>query len=141
MARDPRSAALLGLFVLLLGLRLALPTLDADQAVTGLMGLRILRGELPIFFWSQDHAGVPESYVAAVTFHLLGVSRWALGLAPALAAVAYAVLLARTAGLLFGGSAPALALLYAAIALLLLLAGPGRFAVDELALRRPRART
>ena len=66
-----RGAAL-GLFGLLLALQLAAPPLDADQAVTGLMGLHVLRGELPVYFWRQHHAGVPESYGAAVTFAVLG---------------------------------------------------------------------
>ena len=58
--RDWRFWALLGLFIVVIALHLATPALDSDQAVTGLMGLHVLRGELPIFFWNQDHAGVPE---------------------------------------------------------------------------------
>src|SRR6059036_1023534 len=73
--RDGRFWALTLLFVLVLGLHLLTPRLDSDQAVTGLMGWHVLQGEFPIFFWAQHHAGVPESYGAAVTFYLFGLSR------------------------------------------------------------------
>ena len=43
-ARDWRFWTLLGLLGLLLALPLAYPRLDADQAVTGLMGVHVLRG-------------------------------------------------------------------------------------------------
>src|SRR5215510_15935683 len=98
--RDWRFWGLLALFALLVGLHLAAPRLDSDQAVTGLMGVHILRGEFPIFFWGQHHAGVPESYGAAVTFFLLGVSRYALNLVPALAAFGLMLLVYRTGRLL-----------------------------------------
>ncbi len=111
--RDWRLWALLGLFALLLGLRLATPFLDADQAVTGLMGRRILEGEFPIFYWRQEHAGVPESYGAAVTFALFGASRLALNLVPALAALGLVVALYRTGAVLFGHGAGLLAILFA----------------------------
>lgn len=115
-AADPRLWAILGLAVLILALQLATPGLDSDQAVTGLMGVHILRGEFPIFFWRQDHAGVPESYLAAVAFSVFGISRHVLDLVPA--AVALAMLLAtyRLAALLFGHGAGLLALLFSAVA-------------------------
>jgi 4-amino-4-deoxy-L-arabinose transferase-like glycosyltransferase len=114
--RDFALWALLGLFVLLLALHLATPRLDSDQAVTGLMGVEILRGDFPIFFWGQDHAGSPESYGAAVTFSVFGVSRVALCLVPALAALGLAVALYRTGAVLFGRGAGLLAILFATVA-------------------------
>jgi hypothetical protein len=114
-AIDWRFWALLALFGLVVGLHLVTPRLDSDQAITGLMGLHILRGEFPIFFWGQHHAGVPESYGAAVTFTLLGVSRFALSLVPALAALATVLALHRTAALLWGPGAGHLAMLFATI--------------------------
>jgi hypothetical protein len=105
---------LLGLLGLLLALPLAFPRLDADQAVTGLMGVHILRGEFPVFFWMQDHAGVPESYVAAPLFFLLGVSRGVLDLVPALATVALALAVYRTGAVLFGHAAGLLGILFTA---------------------------
>ena len=111
--RDWRFWGLLALFALLLGLHLAAPRLDSDQAVTGLMGVHILRGEFPIFFWGQHHAGIPESYGAAVTFFLFGISRTALSLVPALAAVGLVLALYRTGSVLFGRSAGLLAIVFA----------------------------
>ncbi|MCB2226172.1 MAG: discoidin domain-containing protein [Desulfarculaceae bacterium] len=58
------------------------PTLDADQAVVGLMGMDILKGHLPLMFWGQDYGGSLESIVAAGFFALFGVSRQSLYLSP-----------------------------------------------------------
>jgi hypothetical protein len=91
---------------------LAFPRLDADQAVTGLMGLYVLRGEFPIFFWMQDHAGVPESYVAAPLFFLFGISRRVLDLVPALSTLALALVVYRTGAVLFGRGAGLLGILF-----------------------------
>ncbi len=113
--RDWRLWALLGLFLLVPALFLALPSLDSDQAITGLMGVHVLRGEFPVFFWMQDHAGVPESYAAAVSFFLFGVSRRTLGLAPAVAALGLVLALYRTAVVLFGRGAGLLAILFATV--------------------------
>jgi hypothetical protein len=113
--RDRPAWALLALFALVPALYLATPRLDSDQAITGLMGLHVLRGEFPVFFWKQDHAGVPESYGAAVTFFLFGVSRRALGLVPMLAAIGLALALYRTGAVLFGPGAARLAILYATV--------------------------
>jgi 4-amino-4-deoxy-L-arabinose transferase-like glycosyltransferase len=110
--RDWRFWTLLGLLALLLALPLAFPRLDADQAVTGLMGAYVLRGEFPVFFWMQDHAGVPESYVAAPLFFLLGVSRRVLDVVPALATVALVLAVYRTGAVLFGHGTGLLAMLF-----------------------------
>jgi hypothetical protein len=111
-ARDWCLWALLGLLGLLLALYLAFPRLDADQAVTGLMGAYVLRGEFPIFFWMQDHAGVPESYAAAPLFFLFGISRRVLDLVPALSTLALAFAVYRTGTLLFGRAAGLLGILF-----------------------------
>ncbi|HSD66617.1 MAG TPA: hypothetical protein VLF95_07940, partial [Vicinamibacteria bacterium] len=113
--RDWRLWALLGLFGLVVGLHLATPRLDSDQAITGLMGLHVLRGEFPVFFWGQHHAGVPEAYGAAVSFAVLGVSRYALSLVPAVAALGTLLALYRTAALLWGRGAGLLTLPLATI--------------------------
>jgi 4-amino-4-deoxy-L-arabinose transferase-like glycosyltransferase len=112
---DWRLRAALGLFALVPALYLALPRLDSDQAITGLMGLHVLQGEFPIFFWRQDHAGVPEAYGAAVSFFLFGASRRTLGLVPAAAAVGLALALYRTGTVLFGRPAGLLAIPFATV--------------------------
>jgi hypothetical protein len=100
--RDFWLWALVGLLGLLLALYLAFPRLDADQAITGLVGVYVLHGEFPTFFWMQDHAGVPESYMAAPLFYLFGISRRVLDLVPALSTLALALAVYRTGALLFG---------------------------------------
>ncbi|HEX2481875.1 MAG TPA: hypothetical protein VHQ69_08350 [Methylomirabilota bacterium] len=111
-ARDCCFWVTFGLLGLLLALYLAFPRLDADQAVTGLMGAYVLRGEFPIFFWAQDHAGVPESYAAAPLFFLFGISRRILDLVPALSTLALALAVRRTGALLFGRGVGCLAILF-----------------------------
>ena len=111
-ARDWCFWVTFGLLGLLLALYLAFPRLDADQAVTGLMGAYVLRGEFPIFFWAQDHAGVPESYAAAPLFFLFGISRRILDLVPALSTLALALAVRRTGALLFGRGVGCLAILF-----------------------------
>ena len=112
LGRDGWFWALFGLLGLLLALYLAFPRLDADQAITGLMGAYVLRGEFPVFFWMQDHAGVPESYIAAPLFFLFGISRRALDLVPALGTLALALTVYRTGLVLFGRGAGLLGVLF-----------------------------
>jgi 4-amino-4-deoxy-L-arabinose transferase-like glycosyltransferase len=114
-SRDWWLWLLLGLLALLLGLYLAFPRLDSDQAVTGLMGVYALRGEFPIFFWMQDHAGVPESYVAAPLFFLFGISRRVLDVVPALTTLALALAVYRTGAVLFGRAAGLLGIVFMTI--------------------------
>jgi len=83
-----RGAALLvaGVVLLGVGLRLMVSVLSFsttfDTATPGLMALRILKGELPLFYYGQDYMGALESYVAALFFLLCGVSTTSLSLSP-----------------------------------------------------------
>ena len=115
LARDWCFWAAFGALGLLLALYLVFPRLDADQAVTGLMGAYVLRGEFPIFFWAQDHAGVPEVYAAAPLFFLFGISRRVLDLVPALSTLALALAVHRTGTLLFGHAVGCLAILFTTV--------------------------
>jgi len=111
-AHDRCFWALFGLLGLLLALHLAFPRLDSDQAVTGLMGVHVLRGEFPTFFWMQDHAGVPESYAAAPLFFLFGISRRVLDVVPALSTLALSLAVYRTGVVLFGRGPALLSVLF-----------------------------
>ncbi len=68
------------LLVLLLGLAVRLvvmlrvPEVHHDEAVNGLMARHVLRGEFPVFFWGQDHAGTLAAYLIAVPFAVLDAS-------------------------------------------------------------------
>jgi 4-amino-4-deoxy-L-arabinose transferase-like glycosyltransferase len=114
-ARDWWFWTLFGLLGLLLALYLAFPRLDADQAITGLMGAYVLQGKFPIFFWMQDHAGVPESYTAAPLFFLFGISRRVLDLVPALSTLALVLAVYRTGAVLFGRGAGLLSILFTTV--------------------------
>jgi hypothetical protein len=86
-ALAPVTVAALGLLVLGVALRLWLilrgwPALDSDEAIMGLMARHILTlGEHPIFFYGQHYLGVPDAYLVAGVFALLGQSTFALHLA------------------------------------------------------------
>jgi hypothetical protein len=54
-----------------------------DEALTGLMALRILRGEPQVFYWGQPYLGALDAYLAAGAFHLFGPSTLALRLGTA----------------------------------------------------------
>ena len=62
---------------------------DSDEAVEGLMA-RHVPGERPIFMWGQNYKGVPEVYVAAAIFEIVGPSAAALKAATLLFFIAFA---------------------------------------------------
>jgi Dolichyl-phosphate-mannose-protein mannosyltransferase len=99
---------------------LAYPVLDSDQAVVGLMGLHILKGEFPIYFWGEPYSGTLESYLAAVIFFLFGVSRWSLELAPFSFSLVFLVLTWRLGRVVFGPAVGILSLTLVAIPPMLL---------------------
>lgn len=46
---------------------------NSDIAMTGLMGIHILRGDFPIFWWGQGYMGPLDSYLNAVVTYILGL--------------------------------------------------------------------
>jgi hypothetical protein len=51
------------------------PPTNSDEGTMGIMALHIAsHGEHPIYFYGQDYMGALEAYLAAVSFHLFGVS-------------------------------------------------------------------
>lgn len=61
----------------------SLGTLDADEAVWGLMARHVLDGELSTFYWGQTYGGTLEVLLTAPGFAVLGPSTLALKLVPA----------------------------------------------------------
>lgn len=61
-----------------------------DTSTVGIMGIRILEGDRPIFYYGQNYMGALEAYGTALMFKLFGASTTTLTLTPALFAVAWA---------------------------------------------------
>ena len=61
-----------------------------DEALTGLMGLAILRGLPQVFYWGQPYLGALDAYLAAAAFWLTAPSTLVLRMAVAGAALLWA---------------------------------------------------
>src|SRR4029450_7231574 len=81
---------------------LRFPRLWSDEATTGFLGLAVLNGELPIYFFGQPFMGALDGYLAAPLFWLLGPSARTLELLPVLLALATVGLTVRLAHDAFG---------------------------------------
>jgi hypothetical protein len=58
-------------------------SLDADEAIVGLMAKHILEGQgIPIFYYGQHYMGSFEALLASISFYLLGMTPLALKLVP-----------------------------------------------------------
>jgi hypothetical protein len=58
---------------------LNMPEANSDEGTMGLEAMHIaFRGEHPIFLYGQDYMGVLEAYIAALFFHLFGISVFTL---------------------------------------------------------------
>ncbi len=58
-------------------------SLDADEAIVGIMGKHILEGKTsPVFYYGQHYMGSLEAYLAASMFQIFGVSEIGLKLVP-----------------------------------------------------------
>ena len=55
-----------------------------DTSTVGLMGLHIIKGEFPLFYYGQNYMGALEAYTAALVFSIFGVSSVSLSMAPVL---------------------------------------------------------
>ena len=89
--------AVLVVAVLVRLLLLWLPRLWYDEATSGLLGLAVLKGELPIYFFGQSFMGALDGYLAAPVLWSLGVSARSLELVPVLIALASVGLTVRLA--------------------------------------------
>lgn len=91
------------------------PILDSDMALTGLMAMHILKGELPVFFWGQPYCGSIEAFVAAPIFAVFGPSERALMLAPVLVSLVFVWLTYMVTRDMWGRRAGLVAMLLAAV--------------------------
>jgi hypothetical protein len=76
---------------------LAVPRAWFDEATTGLMGLAVLRGQFPVYFFGQPFMGALDAYLAAPVYLAFGTSFATLKLLPVLLSIAWMGLAARLA--------------------------------------------
>jgi len=74
-----------GVSILTRGLTLLTPTLAGDETSVGLMALRVMKGDFPVFYYGQNFMG---SF-----FQFVGPSPWTLELLPAIFSILFLVLL------------------------------------------------
>src|SRR5258708_13887917 len=76
--------AALVIIMLAIGLRIfflavGMPEINGDEGTMGMEAMHIaFQGQHPVFLYEQDYMGVLEAYIAAVFFHLFGVSAFTL---------------------------------------------------------------
>src|SRR5262245_14419151 len=97
-----RLVTVLLIAVLVRLLLLRFPRVWYDEATSGLLGLAVLKGDLPIYFFGQSFMGALDGYLAAPVFWLLGVSARTLELVPLLLALVGVGLTVRLAYDAFG---------------------------------------
>jgi hypothetical protein len=81
---------------------LARPDPWFDEGTSGLLGLAVLRGRFPIYFFGQPFMGALDAYLGAPLYASLGVSPRTLELVPALRAIVWLGLLLRLAWETYG---------------------------------------
>jgi len=86
-----------------------------DEAVTGEMGLHILKGEPQLFFWGQPYMGALEAYLAGFLFHLFGPTTFILRLTDILVCTFMLFLVNRLGTLVGGWAVGLLAAIYWAL--------------------------
>jgi hypothetical protein len=84
-----------GLLVRVWALRSPLGRYNSDDAVVGLMALRINAGEHFLFYWGQDYGGAFEPELTALVFRVVGAGSVALRVVPVSLHAVSALLLAR----------------------------------------------
>jgi 4-amino-4-deoxy-L-arabinose transferase-like glycosyltransferase len=63
--------------------------LSTDEAWPALMGLHVLKGEFPVFYWGQNYMGSQQAFFDACAFPLFGVNTLAARLYPFLFSLSY----------------------------------------------------
>ena len=74
------------------GLTLMTPGLWWDEIIVGLMGLHVIHGDFPVFFYGQSFMGSLEAFFSGSLFQLIGVTPFALELLPVILSLIFIVL-------------------------------------------------
>jgi hypothetical protein len=89
--------------------------LGGDEAVVGIMCLRVLAGDFPLFFFGQNFMGSLEAYLGAPALLLLGAHPWVLELLAVLLSLLFLFLTWRLGSRMFPESVVRTALIYLAL--------------------------
>ncbi len=115
---NKKMLAYAGIFLIALAAR-AIPLLTAelggDESVIGIMSLRVLAGEFPVFFYGQNFMGSLEAYLSAVLVLGLGPQAWVLELLPVMLSFLFLFLIRQLGRTFFPEKVVLLALLYLAL--------------------------
>ena len=101
--------AMLAVGVVVRVILLRAPDTWYDEATNGLMGLAVLRGELPLYFYGQAFMGALDAYLAAPFYFLFGPSVHTLKLLPLALTLLWMALTVGLAAVAFGQPAAAFA--------------------------------
>ena len=104
-----------GLALFARGIPLLTAELWRDEAVVGIMSLRVLAGEFPVFFFGQNFMGALEAYLSAVLILFLGPRAWVLELLPVILSLLFLFQVERLGRRLFPDAVVRCALLILAI--------------------------
>jgi hypothetical protein len=115
---NKKMLAYAGIFLIALaarGIPLLTAELGGDESVIGIMSLRVLAGEFPIFFYGQNFMGSLEAYLSAVLVLCFGTRAWVLELLPVILSFQFLYLVWQLGRRLFPETVIRLALLYLAL--------------------------
>ena len=115
---NKKMLAYAGIFLIALaarGIPLLTAELGGDESVIGIMSLRVLAGEFPVFFYGQNFMGSLEAYLSAVLVLGLGPQAWVLELLPVILSLLFLFLIRQLGRTFFSEKVVLLALLYLAL--------------------------
>jgi len=107
-----------GIFLIALaarGIPLLTSELGGDESVIGIMSLRVLAGEFPVFFYGQNFMGSLEAYLSAVLVLGFGPQAWVLELLPVMLSFLFLLVIRQLGRTFFSEKVVLLALLYLAL--------------------------
>jgi len=107
-----------GIFLIALaarGIPLLTSELGGDESVIGIMSLRVMAGEFPVFFYGQNFMGSLEAYLSAVLVLGFGPQAWVLELLPVILSFLFLFLIRQLGRNFFSEKVVLMALLYLAL--------------------------
>ncbi len=99
--REKIFLLILGTSILSRGLTLFTPDLWLDETIVGIMGLRVMAGDFPVFFYGQNFMGSLEAFLAGSLFQFVGPSPLALELLAVILSLIFLILLYRVSKTFF----------------------------------------